>query len=166
MNRLIFCLPVLTLFLIGGSVVCAQKVTKVPLNEVLPMIAVQDDSPLKIECVAVVLTDDKRYMPVYRVKNVSSKNVTGYRIARFFDLGTGVMEYGVMPSSKVLKGGQTVGTLDSVEYSKNPTGYTGRLKAIALVMVVDVTFEDGTSFSAEKLYDTFTERLASYRIEK
>jgi hypothetical protein len=135
------------------------------VNEVLPVIAVQDDCPLMIESFAITFELNHRYAPVYRVKNVSSKNITSYRIAQIFDVGSGSMKYGVMPMNKILVRGQTVGTFDSNDNLSGPPAYEGKLKAVAFIMIVSVSFEDGTSYTAEKLYDTFKERLTEYRVE-
>lgn len=143
----------------------AQKATRVPVDEVLPMMAAQDDSPLTIERFAVVIGPNAQYDWIYRVRNVSSKSVKSYRLAHFFDNGSGFMGYGVMPPNKLLLAGESTGTFDSIEYSKEVRKHTGPLRLIALAMIVEVTFEDGTMFSATKLYDSFKNRLINYGIE-
>lgn len=153
------------LCLLSAAALNAQTLKKVPANEVLPFIAAQEDCPLKIESFAIALGTDNRYVSVYQVKNTASKNITSYRIARMFDVGTGYMEYGPMPANKLLVSGQTVGTFDRIGNLTGPDLHRGKLKAIAFIMIVSVSFDDGTSYSAESLYDALKERITTFQVE-
>jgi hypothetical protein len=152
------------ILLLNGNTLKAQNAKKVSVNEILPVIVVQGDCPLKIESFAVVLDVDNRYRAVYRVKNYSAKNVTSYRIGQMFDVGTGYIEFGVMPKNRILKSGHSTGTFDTANYLGGNAVYNGKLKAVAFLMIVSVYFDDGTSYTAEKTFDAIDERVMEYRV--
>jgi hypothetical protein len=154
----LFCIELVAI--VGVS---AQK--RISDNEVLPMIAVQDDCPLRVERFAVIADSDNKFVMVYSVKNISPKNVVSYRILRTYDTGTGFLEFGAMPLTKVLRPGRTFGTMDKMKIRDEKPAFTGELKALAFIMVVEVTFEDGTTFSAKNLLDAFDDRLKKYGVQ-
>src|SRR4051795_9066471 len=110
MKKWIFLILLASFHVVGSTVIRAQMAVKVPLNEVLPVVVVQEDCPLKVERFSVLSGSDKRFLMAYSVKNRSSKNVVSYRIMRSYDTGTGFFEYGAMPTNKILYIGQSAGT--------------------------------------------------------
>lgn len=142
----------------------AQEIKAVASCEVLPVVAVQEDSPLKIERFAIRSGVDKKYFMVYSVRNTSPRDIVSYRIMRSFDTGTGFLEYGAMPTAKVLRPGESYGNLEQLTTLNDQQACERKMKAIAVIMIAEVTFADGRTFSAEKLVRAVEDRLSEYRL--
>ena len=149
---------------IFSQAVSAQEFYAVSNKEILPAVVVQPNSPLKIEKFTVVKGKDGRFTSVYTVRNVSSKKITEYQVARWYDNNTGYVEHGVMPKANVLLPDQTAGTFDPIKIVKAdaPAGHE-KLLRIEFIMVVNVIFDDGTKFSAQDVFDGFEEYLSKFQ---
>jgi hypothetical protein len=118
-------------------------------RDVLSMIVAQPDSPIRIDNFGVDNTGAGK--DTYSLTNTSNKSIRSYRIARYFDDGTGFLGRGALPSSGVLLPGR------SASQKRNESTVQSRaikrIGNVAWIMVVDVEFADGTAYSDEKRFN-------------
>lgn len=117
-----------------------------PDSEIQSFIQYQPLSPLKIEKAQVFIDDGQSHL-FYVVRNVSKKPVRGYTIARWYSDNTGSVTSGAMPGSRgsLMPGQQVIfGEAPSHGGSRSTAR---KIDVLALFMIVEVTFVDGTSYS-------------------
>ncbi len=140
--------------------------TVIPLNEVLPVIVFQDDSPIKIEKYIVAQNKNGAIETFYTARNTSSKTVKQYTIARWFSDNTGFVGQGILqkgenyllPNTFVENTPANLIKNTDIEVIKPDK----KLKKIAFVMVIEVVFSDGTKFDAKKIFNSLEDHLKMF----
>lgn len=132
---------------------------------VLPVVVVQNDSPLVVEQFFVVRDEERKFQTEYKLRNKSSKAIRAYRIAVWYSDNTGYLGYGIMPNGgRVLKAKTTIDTFTSKRILASDGGEKPDrfLQKIVFFMVVDVEFEDGSVFDARSIFESLTKHLELY----
>lgn len=146
------------------------KAVVVPSEIYLPTIVAQPECPLKIEKAFVTKTLDGREEMFFQARNTGSKPITFFQV---YMLGTnGGGQSSMFPydrtQTSVLPGAVAPPGLkeDSVELValtedlKRKLHLTpGKMRVIALFMVLKVQFQDGTTYDATPLLDSLEEHL-------
>jgi hypothetical protein len=136
---------------------------EVPINEVMPVVVFQPNSPFEITRFSVVKDSTGQYQTTYRLRNSSSKSIESYRIARLFSDRNGFLQYGVKPdNAKPFIAGSVVDSLgkdDKIVPSKDSSSVAPYMKRIAFFMIVEVRYSDGSVFNAMPAYDSLMQHL-------
>jgi len=107
----------------------------------------------------------------YLVRNQGKKRITAYTVARWYSDNTGFLGAGLLPNGKTTIGpGKTAGTLKSIETNNYDSSRNGNsswvssseTKIIAFIMIVEITFDDGSRFSAKSLFDSLEKHLVRF----
>jgi len=129
----------------------------VPRSYVLPFVASQPESPIKITKFFVTRDSSGKILTRYEVKNISDKPVKSYVLARLYNDNTGIIAPGVQPQgNKLLLPGGRVRNYD-VDFS-NPRMASlskERMEKILFILVAKVEFADGSVYEDEKVVGAF-----------
>ena len=155
--------------LLFGSVAASQSLKGcelVPSSEILPVIVVQNDSPLKVINYVVARNEAGRIVTFYTVRNTGLRNIKSYRIARWFSDNTGFIGNGIMPTNtRFLVPDREASSIPSspLEFA-NPRikDSTAKMKAVAYILIYDVQFDDGSEYSEQKTFDLFSNLLERF----
>jgi len=113
--------------------------------EIPSFILNQPLSPLRIEKAQVAKVGGKSSL-FYVVRNVGKKPIKGYTIARWYSDNTGSVMTGAMPANHLLAPGEDITFGEAVIPAASPSSGV-RFEVLALFMVVQVSFADGSSYS-------------------
>jgi hypothetical protein len=163
--KLIFNILFLLLLLtnINAQISERTKVKLVGRDIIFPVIAYQENCPLKILKFMVVENYNGRYKTEYAIKNVGKKSIKAYRIAQQYnDWSHGFFGYGELPANKALFTPGTIvdttGNLQIVSDLKASSG-SDTLKNIIFMMVVDIEFADGSKYTDETSFNALDDFL-------
>lgn len=149
------------------------KAVVIPSEIYLPTIVAQPECPLKIEKAFVAKTLDGTEEMFFQARNTGSKPITFFQIYMIGSNGGG--QSSIFPydrtQTSVPPGAVAPPGLkeDSVEFVpltedlKRKLRLTpGKMRVIALFMVVKVQFQDGTTYDATPLLDSLEEHLKMF----
>ena len=103
-------------------------------------------------------------MSFYEISNKSNKPIESYRIARWYSDGAGFEGFGTLPDNdSFLMPNEKVGTIPNNIKVENKEEKNESPKTVAFIMVVEVTFADGSKYRADKNFDSLEQILQSFR---
>jgi hypothetical protein len=170
-------LTLLVLQLVTASWLYCQEIkkgagsTEPNTDNVLPVIGYQQNSPLAIEAVAVGCNDIGQMNTIYRIRNASHRVITDYTLIRWLSSNTGSIAPGAMPSSKILKPGESIDTMslqnssctsNSSVQSERDINQSTRISRILFVMVGEVLFENKEKYSDIATLERLKNHLAMF----
>lgn len=140
-----------------------------PRENILPVIAFQPDSPIEFLKAEYYYGLTSSGFDRYKIRNRSAKTIKSFKIATVTSAGTGSSEYykADWGAGRMLPGEEAprernasypsqmeiVPFTEQLRESKKLQGMEG----VVIFMVVRVEFEDGTTYSDEKTYNSLKE---------
>jgi len=175
-RKLIFPLLILVLVLeVCSNAQEVRRLAQVPkpnTQNILPVVIYQPNCPIRIEAVSTVLNEKGQIEVLYRIRNISGKDIKDYSIARWFSSNTGTLSPGVMPGDQgLLKVGEAVGTLQASAgaardaLASNSIGSTRTLSRLVFVMIGEVVFANGDTYSDLNTFDSLRSHLELFETD-
>ena len=149
------------------------KAVVIPSDIYLPTVVAQPDCPLKIEKAFVGKTLDGTEQMFFQARNVGSKPIAFFQVDMVGSNGGGQSSFFPYERTQTTVAPGTIAPPglkeDSVEFVplteelKQKLHLTpGKMKVIALFIVLRVQFQDGTTYDATSLLDSLQEHLRMF----
>ena len=160
---LIFRMVIASCLVLGSSMARPQNRPEkeqfviVPPENVMLLVASQPDSPLLIEQPKLLVSVEPRQRPrfEYQVRNIGKKVIRSYSIAAWSSDQTGGT-LGGQPAKVNMRPGDTREPIKSeceivplTETLRDRLGLKGKMRGLFVLMVYEVTFEDGSKYDGE-----------------
>lgn len=164
MREVLVCVAILLCGLTGNAQEPkqrAQEFVAVPREIVMPLLAVQPDSPLQFERVERLMNVDGGGANIYRLLNRGSKPITSFTISYLFPTGNGGSWGWSKSPNRLLRPGEYVeDTIQGQTQRLRPLNdalkdkleLRGPMKGFVIYFVESVEFADGSAYKDETTY--------------